>query len=519
MNSFETQSFGNVWSAVKNSRNHRELFLGIDIGSSGVKGLIFDVEVGIIATSTVAVDLYSDNPDFAEADPTQWRDAFKEIISKFSNMDLIEVGDIKAIAISGMVPAIVLLDAEKRPLRRAILQNDTRSFREIVELREKLPNLDFLGLTGSDLTQQSVAPKILWISRHEPEVLKKTKYVVGSYDWLAIELGAPPHIEINWAIESGIYNWDGTPLSEVIDATQIIWPDLLQPRSPGTVLGTISQTAAREFGLPEDLIIVVGGADHVLSAYGAGLVNHGDTLLKLGGSGDILVATDHKILDKRLYLDLHPKPGIWLPNGCMATSGSLLRWEEKLLGNSSFKDLDEEAAKSEIGNLITLPYFLGEKSPHNDPDLRGVIAGLNLSTTRGDIHRSLLEGIAYGFREMSEVYKEHGVPLQDIRVTNGGSKSRLWRQILSDVLQRELHSLTDHPGASFAAAVIAAIGIGSISDWSFMEGFLKPKEVISPDPANKNIYEERFHQFLQLKLSTQDLTHSLARHPRRMSVN
>ena len=488
------------------------LCLGIDIGSSGLKGLLLDPEKGILGTSSYPVDLYSDKPGFSEADTNQWWLGLKKITSELVSKS--DVKEISAIAFSGMVPAVLFLDENRVPLRRAILQNDARAMVEISEIGAKLKDIDLLQLTGSALTQQSVAPTVLWISKHEPEVLAKTRYIVGSYDWAAMALGAEPHVEKNWAIESGLYNWDGKPLEAVLSASGVTWPELLSPLDPGTSVGEISEGKGKEIGLLAGTKIVVGGADHVLSAYGAGLINSGDALIKLGGAGDILVVSDKKVVDQRIYLDAHPVPDKWLPNGCMATSGSLLRWEQKIFKEDDLEKLDSEAEASIPGNLLTLPFFLGEKSPYHDPDMRGAIVGLHLGTTNGDIHRSFLESIAYGFKQHSEIFLGINAEMKKIRVTNGGSKSRLWRQILSDVIQKDLLSIVNHPGASFAAAVIAGIGSGAITDWSFVEGYLEPGEVLTPNIDKKAIYEERYQQYLQLKTSVDPISHAIARSQR-----
>ena len=311
------------------------LCLGIDIGSSGVKGLLLDPDKGIIGTASYPVELFSDQPGFAEADPSQWWAGLKEIVSELLSLEDISSSDISAISFSGMVPAVLFLDSNRKPLRRAILQNDARAVVEIAEIDSQIKGIDLLQLTGSALTQQSVAPTVRWISKYESEVLALAKFIVGSYDWAAMALGAEPHVEKNWAIESGLYNWDGTPLDAIINATGVTWPKLLSPRAPGEVIGEISADIAKGIGLASGTKIIVGGADHVLSAYGAGLIYSGDALIKLGGAGDILVVSDTKVLDKQLYLDSHPVPHKWLPNGCMATSGSLLRWEQSIFKSSN----------------------------------------------------------------------------------------------------------------------------------------------------------------------------------------
>jgi xylulokinase len=486
-------------------------FLGVDLGSSGVKAVLLDPERGIVASQSHGVALYSEHSGWAEADPAQWWDAVCELIPHLLDEAGVTSADIGAVAVAGMVPAVLCVDEQGRPLRRAILQNDARATQEIKEIKQSLGDFDHLSLTGSVLSQQSVSPTGLWLARHEPEVWSRTAAVQGSYDWLMRSLGAEPHVEENWALESGLYGFDLQPLDRVREATAVAWPKLLEVRTPGTVVGEVSAAAALATGLREGTPLVVGGADHVLSAYGAGLVNEGDCLIKLGGAGDILAVSDRVFLDARLYLDKHPMPGKWLPNGCMATSGSLLRWEQSMFDDVPLAELDAAAATSTPGALITLPYFLGEKTPLHDPDLRGVMIGLHLGTTRGDVHRSFLEAIAYGFRAHFDVFAEDGLELGITRITNGGSKSRLWREILSDVLNRDLISIIDHPGASYGAAVIAAIGTGRITDWSYVTGSLEQGETISPSPERVEIYEERYQQFRQLSDVTTPISHQLSR--------
>lgn len=489
------------------------LLLGIDLGSSGVKAVLLDPERGIVASATRAVALFSDHPGWAEADTREWWDAVCALVPELLALARATASDIAAVATTGMVPAVVALDDNGAALRRAILQNDARATLEIEELKARLEGVDLLALTGSALTQQSVAPTALWLARHERAIWARTTELVGSYDWLARALGARAHVEENWALESGLYDMTGHPIDAVLEATELSWPTLSPVKTSGTVVGEVSDVAASSTGLCAGTPIVVGGADHVLSAYGAGLLSAGECLIKLGGSGDILAVSDRVVLDERLYLDKHPVPGKWLPNGCMATSGSLLRWEQAMFDAVPLEELDAQAATSSPGALLTLPYFLGEKTPLNDPNLRGVMIGLHLGTTRGDIHRSFLEAIAYGFRSHFDVFAEHGLSLTSVRVTNGGSKSRLWREILADVLNRDLTSIIHHPGASYGAAVLAGVGVGRIDEWSYVAGSLEAGETISPRRENVLLYEERYHEFLQLNDATASFSHLLARSP------
>ena len=245
------------------------LTLGIDIGSTSTKVVLADPATGVLAQASAPVELSSRHPGWAEADPAAWwrnvRALVPEVLAEVS------AAEVAAVACTGMVPAVVAVDKSAAPLRPAILQNDARATTEIAELSAALPDVDFTAVTGSALTQQSVAPTLRWLARHEPSVWADTVFVLGSYDWLAAVLGAPPRVERNWALESGLYALsDGSLLSPVLAAGGID-PSVLPPVSlPGTVLGEVSAEAAAQTGLAAGTPIVTGGADHVLSAYAAG---------------------------------------------------------------------------------------------------------------------------------------------------------------------------------------------------------------------------------------------------------
>jgi xylulokinase len=358
-----------------------------------------------------------------------------------------------------------------------------------------------------------VAPTLLWLARHEPGTWERVRHVLGSYDWLAVALGAPPHVEQNWALESGMYALkDSSLLDEVLDATGIAPPVSANVVKPGTAVGTVSPAAAEQTGLRAGTPIVTGGADHVLSAYAAGLASPGDWLVKLGGAGDILAVTNHAITDERLYLDAHPRDGLWLPNGCMATSGSLIRWFQSVAGGLPVAELEQLAIRATPAELICLPYFLGEKSPLHDPDLRGAFLGLHLGHGTGDLYRAILEAIAYGFRQHAEIFAERGVVLgKAARVSNGGSKSRVWKQILADALGVPLEPVLDHPGAALGAALAAAVGSGLLAGWEDAAPLITIGEPVEPDLSLKDRYDEAYQIYREAADALTPVSHRLAR--------
>ncbi|MGI8714685.1 MAG: FGGY-family carbohydrate kinase [Solirubrobacteraceae bacterium] len=490
------------------------MLLGIDVGSSAVKAALVDPEAGALTSAQAEVELFSPQPGWAEADPGAWWEATCAVIPLALEQAGRRADEVQAVACSGMVPAVLMLDQRGRPLRRAILQNDARATVELNDLAERLADIDLLGLTGSALTQQSVAPTLRWLRRHEPDLFAATASVSGSYDWLARRLGAAAHLERNWAIESGLYGLDGEPLPEVAQRSEIDAALLAPVKTPGTVVGEVDSAAGTATGLRPGTPIVVGGADHVSSAYGAGLLVQGDWLVKLGGAGDILAVSDIPLVDERLYLDAHPAGG-WLPNGCMATSGSLVRWLARVTGGGGrdrLSMLDAEAAVTPpgAGGVVCLPYFLGEKSPLHDPAQRGAFVGLHLGHGRGHLYRAALEAVAYGFRHHVEVFRERGLALTDARVTNGGSQSTLWKQILADVLNVELRPVLDHPGASFGAALAAGVGAGGTEGWDVVQRLVRMGDPIEPRSQLKTRYDELYGIYRELEPALRPLSHRLA---------
>jgi xylulokinase len=494
------------------------LTIGIDIGTTGTKTVLLDVASGIVAQASRDTTLFSPGPGFAEADTAQWLTNVVDSIREIRSVAGVGPGDVDAIAVSGMVPAVVPVDGGGNALRRAILQNDARAHHEIGQLATALADVDLVSLTGSTLSQQSVAPTVLWLARHEPAAYSQTKHLVGSYDWMLSALGADIHVERNWALESGLFTIDGEQADVVLKAANLDAGLLPPVRKPGTQAGALSPEAAEWTGLQAGTALIVGGADHVLSAYAAGVNHPGDGLVKLGGAGDILVASDVQVTDERLYLDAHPVPGRWLPNGCMATSGSLIRWFQAVIGGEDLAVLDAEAAQRAPAEVLCLPYFLGEKTPLHDPDLRGVFAGMHLGHTRADLYRSVLEAIAFGFRHHVDVFADISIPLTRTMITNGGSKSTLWKQIHADVLGIEVHPVIGHPGASLGAAIIAAMGAGALDDWADASRFVTLGPPVAPDPQRKQVYDDAYARWRELGDVTTAVSHAIARSGRGESV-
>lgn len=483
--------------------------IGLDLGTTGLKGVALHADRGVVAQAVRSNDLHSSAPGTAEASPEQWRTNLLDVLAELVAHPEVSA-DVAGIATTGMVPAVVLVDGDGAPLGRAMLQNDARARAEVEWLAEQLDPAETLDRTGSPVTQQSVGPTAVWLQRNEPGRWHATERILGSYDWALTALGARPHIERNWAIESGLFRLDLTPYSPAVTASGV--GDRLPPVArSGDVVGAISPDVAAAVGLRPGVPLVVGGADHVLSAVGAGLRDPGDWLVKLGGAGDILAVATTPITDQRFYLDEHPVAGRWLPNGCMATSGSLVRWVQRLLGEDDLAALDAGAAERRAADVLCLPYFLGEKSPLNDPELRGVLAGLHLGHDRYDVYRAALEGIAFGFRHNADTLRDRGIPLDTATVTNGGATSLLWKRIHASVLGTPLRTVVGHPGAALGAAVAAQIGVGGLPGWESIGRFVRAGDLIEPDPALVARYDEAYALWRELSDVTAETMRAAAR--------
>jgi xylulokinase len=224
-------------------------------------------------------------------------------------------------------------------------------------------------------------------------------------------------------------------------------------------------------------------------------------LVKLGGAGDILYCVDSMIVDPRLYLDYHVTPERYLVNGCMASSGSILKWfRGNFAAGADFEQLDNEATSVAAGSngLIVLPYFLGEKTPINDPAARGVFFGLTLGHSRAHAYRAILEGISMGFRHHLQVLAERGLTATKARVTNGGARSALWKQVTADVLGIPLEQVANHPGSSMGAAFIAGMGVGAFKHWNEIERFVHIHTIIEPNPSANSLYSSTYPIYREL---------------------
>lgn len=481
----------------------RDTVIGLDIGTTSTIGIAVRMPGDILHVASRPVTLSSPRPGWAEEDPQEWWANSVAILREITAALPGGTASLAGLCVTGMLPAVVLLDEKGDVLRPSIQQSDGRVADEVDALKAELDETAFLNRTGNGVNQQLVATKLRWLAKHEPDVFSRIATVFGSYDYINYRLTGRRAVEQNWALEAGF--------TDV--ATGRIAPDLVAlggiPASAvpdRTVtheqMGTVSSEAAAATGLPEGLPIYGGAADHIASALAAGIARPGDILLKFGGAGDIVVAADHAAPDPRLYLDYHLVPGVYAPNGCMAASGSALNWLAGLIGETQGIErphiaLDRLAAEVPPGSdgLICLPYFLGEKTPIHDPLARGTFIGLTLTHGRGHLWRALLEAIAYGFRHHLDVLLDMGHKPERLFASDGGTRSRIWMQIVADIVGMPLQLLDNPHGSSVGAAWVAAIGSGLSDDWSGVSALARLGERVEPNEAHRAVYDAGYRRY------------------------
>ena len=494
---------------------HTKRMLGIDIGTTATKVIIIDEKGTILGENQSASTLLSKHATWAEEDPNQWWENVCTSIPEILATTHTKAGDICSIGVSGMVPTLILLDRKGKVLRNSIQQNDARSSAEIEIFKKNLDEQEILRRTGSMITQQSIGPKLLWLKKHEPDVFAQAKIILGSYDYINYKLTGKLFAEKNWALESGLYDLTTESwIQEVAEISGICKEVLPVVKDSSEIVGYITEQAAKETGLQQGIMVIAGSADHVSSAFSAGIYEPGDLLIKLGGAGDILLSLDELKLNPRLFMDYHLKPGQYLLNGCMASSGSLIKWFQQEFGEHlEYRELDEQAAKIRAGSdgLWVLPYFIGEKTPIFDPQARGLFWGVTLQHTRAHFFKAILEGISFGFLHHVKVIQEMGQPIIRVRVTNGGAKSLLWKQVTSDVLGLPLEIVENHPGSSMGVAFLAGLRAGVFLNWDDIEKCITIKTVIQPNMENHRIYEQLFPVYTELYEVNKALFHTVNR--------
>ncbi|TET36999.1 MAG: xylulokinase [Anaerolineales bacterium] len=446
-------------------------FIGVDTSTTATKALLINEEGQVLAVASSEYTFETPQPLWSEQDPRLWWEAAVKSIRAVLESSGVSADKVKGIGLTGQMHGLVLLDKDGEVLRPALLWNDQRTGKQCDEIRARIGKERLIQITGNDALTGFTAPKILWVQREEPQVYERISKILLPKDYVRFMLTGEYGIDRAGGAGTLLFDLrERTWSSEVLQALEID-PDWLPPTFEGTdVTSAVSQSAAEVTGLTPGIPVFGGGGDQAAAAVGTGAVEEGVVSLSLGTSGVVFATTDHPAIEPkgRLHAFCHSVPGKWHLMGVMLSAAGSLRWYRDTFATGiDFDTLLKPAADIPAGSdgLLFLPYLTGERTPYPDPLARGAFVGLTVRHSLPHMTRAVLEGVAFGLRDSFELIKSAGLAeISQVRVTGGGAKSGLWRQILADVLETELVTVNSEEGAAFGAALLAAVGAGVFAD-------------------------------------------------------
>jgi len=481
--------------------------IGVDIGTSSSKGVLVDLDGHVLASHVVEHAVQRPGPGMFEMDGSVWWDEFVAISR---HLLAEQPADIQAVGVSGMGPCVLLTDEADEPLRPAILYGvDTRSGRQIERLNDRYGAEEIQRRGGSLLSSQAAGAKVAWVADNEPELFARARALYVPSSFLARRLTGAYVLDHHSASQfTPLYDWveqvwHAPWADEIAGAVEL--PPL---QWPGDAAGTVSADAAAATGLPEGIPVITGTIDAWSEALSVGAQGVGDLMLMYGTTMFLIHTVPEPLTSPALWGTVGARPGTRNVAGGMATSGAITGWLRELFGSPDYGELLELAAESGVGanGLLMLPYFAGERTPLMDPEARGVIAGLTLSHTRGDLYRAALEATGYAVRHNIEAIETAGGDIQRIVAVGGGTQGGLWTQIVSDITGREQEVRAQSIGASYGAALLAAELVASVS----IDAWNPVQETVTPRREAQQQYEELYGLYRDLYPRTADTVHALA---------
>ncbi|MBA2278232.1 MAG: FGGY-family carbohydrate kinase, partial [Chloroflexia bacterium] len=482
----------------------------------------------VLAEQVVEHGLDLPRPGWAEqdADGVWWSDVV-EVCRKLLGDGQYTGSDIGAVAVSAIGPCLLPVDDTGKPLRAGILYGvDSRATAEIGWLNERFGEEALFDLGGMALTSQAIGPKILWLRRHEPEVFARARKMLTASSYLVYKLTGEYVIDrhtgahSNPLVDIETLEWDDRFAEPIVELDKL--PAL---RWSTEIAGTVTASAAEETGLAEGTPVTAGTVDAAAEALSVGVVEPGDMMVMYGTTMFFILVTDRPVPDARMWATGYVLPGTYDVAGGMATTGALTRWFRDELGGveraaeadggpNAYAALADLAAKVPAGadGLVCLPYFAGERTPINDPDARGVFAGLTLSHTRGHLYRALLEGTGYGVRHNLETLREMGAEPKRLVAVGGGAQNRLWLQIVSDAAGMAQTVPERTIGAAYGDAFLAGLATGLIPSLDALSrDWVRVATVLESRPTEQARYEPYYRVYRDLYDHAKPDLHELAR--------
>lgn len=443
-------------------------FMGIDLGTSSVKILIMDDTGKVMYTASKSYEISYPKIGWAEQNPEDWWYSTSEGIKEIIAQSHLKTEEIQGIGLSGQMHGLVLLDKDNEVLMPAILWCDQRTQKECDYLNNIIGRDKISKCTGNIALTGFTAPKVLWVKKHRNDIYNKITKMMLPKDYIRFKLTGIFATDVSDASGTLLFDVENRKWSQemlnILDINKAVLPQVFESFQ---LTGTICEEAARITGLSVETLVVAGAGDQAAGAVGTGTVNSGIVSVALGTSGVVFACNEKFSVDSenRLHSFCHSNTK-WHQMGVMLSAASSLQWWNDNINidtkSNSYEILLGEAENSVVGSkgLIYIPYLMGERTPYNDPHAKGGFIGLNMIHQRGDMTRSILEGVCFGLRDSLEILKSIGVEIKEVRVSGGGSKSKLWRQILANVFNLTVCSINSTEGPGYGAAILATVGCG-----------------------------------------------------------
>jgi len=465
------------------------VFVGLDVGTSGVKAVAVSPEGEVLSRAEEQYPLSTPAPGWSEQDPVDWWRASEAALAAVGAEGAAGIG------LSGQMHGLVALDGEDEVIRPAILWNDQRTSAECEEIERRIGIAPLIRLTGNRALTGFTAPKLLWLREHEPDAYGRIRHVLLPKDYVRLRLTGERATDVADASGTLLFDvaerrWSG----EVLDALEIPaeWlPEALE--SPEVSGRTVD-------GIP----VAAGAGDQAAGALGVGVDGPGPLSVVLGTSGVVFAALPayEPEPEARLHVFCHAVPGTWHAMGVMLSAAGSLRWfRDAFAPGASYDELVAEAEGVEPGaeGVLFLPYLSGERTPHADPYARAAFTGLALEHGRGELVRAVLEGVAYGLRDSLELLRNLGVRAETGRASGGGARSRVWLEIAASTLGLPLELATVEEGAAFGAALLGGVAAGAFADvHEAVAACVRPRERIEPDEGWQRAYGAGYARYRAL---------------------
>ena len=483
------------------------LYIGVDLGTSAVKLLLMDGDGKIHKIVSKEYPLYFPHPGWSEQKPEDWFSqsmaGIRELVGECNK------SEVAGISFGGQMHGLVALDKEDKVIRPAILWNDGRTGEETDYLNHEIGKDKISEYTANIAFAGFTAPKILWMKKHEPENFEKISKIMLPKDYLAYCLSGSFCTDVSDA--SGMLLMDvknrcwSKEMLEICGITKEQLPKLYESYE---VVGTLKPEIAKQLGLSDQVKVIAGAGDNAAAAVGTGTVGDGMCNISLGTSGTIFISSKSFGVDQNnaLHSFAHSDGPYHLMGRMLSAASCNKWWNEDILKTKDFAAEQADITKLGENQVFYLPYLMGERSPHNNPDARAMFIGMSMDTTREDMTQAVLEGVTFGLRDSLEVAKSLGIQIERTKICGGGAKSPLWKKILANIMNLKVDVIESEEGPALGGAMLAAVGCGEYPDvGTIAKKVVKVVDTVEPEPELVAKYEERYQKFRKIYPTVKEL--------------